>query len=137
MSTLRSIREAMKTALEAIDGLRAYDHVPGQPHFPAAVVGTPVVRYDATMSRGVDELEIPVIVLVANMVDRVGQDRMDALVWGAGAGSIKAALEQDRSLGGTVHTLRVTEAVPREVEVNATTFPGYELNVVVYASGES
>lgn len=47
-----SLREGLAERLEAVPGLRAYAHVPGQLSPPAVVVGEWSCEYDETLGRG-------------------------------------------------------------------------------------
>ena len=49
-----------------------------------------------------------------------------------GAGSIKAAIEGDRTLGGAVQTLRVISASPGEYESAGTLFLAYRYRLTIY-----
>jgi hypothetical protein len=104
------VRDALKTRLQTITGLRAYDIIPPRITPPCAVVGQLDFNFDSAMARGMDEATVEIDVIVQRFSERAGQDKLDAYLAGSGAGSIKAAIEGDRTLGGKVDTLRVISA---------------------------
>lgn len=108
MASVPAIREALAARLATIAGLRIYDFVPGQVNPPAAVVlpGDPLIEYDETMD-GLDSYRFTIMVLVANPLERLGQDALDAYLARDGVSSIKAAIEAAERLGGLVSFTRV------------------------------
>lgn len=111
MATISSIRDALQLALDAIDGLRAVDVVTDSVSPPVAIVGFPDrVEYDVTMRRGSDRYIIPIRLYVGRASERSAQNRLDAYLAASGAYSVKAAIEDDPTLGGACQTCRVTEA---------------------------
>lgn len=109
--SVSAIRDGLKTALETIGGLRAYDTEPGQVSVPAAVVipGEPFVEYDLAMGDNADQLNFVVLVLVQRADDRTAQDALDGYLAGSGALSVKSAIEG--TLGGVVNDASVSTAV--------------------------
>lgn len=111
MATVSAIRDGLKTRLETISGLRASDYVPEQINPPVAVIGGPLtLAYDSTMARGADRYTIPVRLFVSRVSDRASQEKLDGYLAASGAGSVKAAIEGDITLGGAVMSTRVVEA---------------------------
>ena len=60
---------------------------------PAAIIPYPDVQYDVTYGRGSDQFDLSVVVLTSPVSDRAGRDLLLAYMDGAGAESIKAAVE--------------------------------------------
>jgi len=111
MAGIATIRDELRLALDAIDGLRVQDVVVDSIAPPVAVIGFPDrIEFDVTMRRGADRLLIPVRLYVGRASDRAAQDKLDAYLAPSGVFSIKAAIEDDPTLGGACQTLRVTEA---------------------------
>lgn len=109
-SSLPTIRDALKTRLATITGLRCYDVVPAKPELPAGVVGIPEsVTYNLTFGGGATWI-LPIRVYVSNADPRSAQEALDLYIAPTGTKSIKAAIEGDISLGGAVDTCRVTQA---------------------------
>lgn len=115
-SSLTAIRTELKARLDTIDGLRAHAYVVGDIVPPAAVIipGDPsrknvyAINYDATMGRGSDDYIFTIILLVSDKVERASQLALDGYLEGAGAGSVKAAIEGDGTLGGASSFVNVT-----------------------------
>jgi hypothetical protein len=126
------VRDGLKTRLQTISGLRCYDLVPDQVNPPAAVVGQLDFTFDIDNARGLDQANVDVIVIVQRFSERAGQNRLDAYLAGSGAGSIKAAIEGDRTLGGACQTLRVTAAESGSYESNNIIFLSYRYRITIY-----
>ena len=136
MALLTSIRDGLKTNLETISGLTAYEYVPDWIEPPIALVA-PInsLNYDSTMARGADTYEIPVIVYISRIDAQTAQDEVDGYLASTGATSVKAAIESDPTLGGAAMSVRVISATDYgEYEVTqGTSFLGVTFNVEVIA----
>ena len=136
MALLTSIRDGLKTNLETISGLTAYEYVPDWIEPPIALVA-PInsLNYDSTMARGADTYEIPVIVYISRIDAQLSQDSVDAYLASSGATSVKAAIESDPTLGGAAMSVRVISATDYgEYEVTqGTSFLGVTFNIEVIA----
>lgn len=106
-ASIGATRDAIKVRLETILGLHCYDVMEGQVESPAAVVCPDNGAYDAVMGRGADDFVMLVSLAISAQVDRTAQDTLDGYLDGAGATSIKAAIEGERTLGGLVSYARV------------------------------
>lgn len=104
---ITQVREGIGTALAGIDGLRVADHVAGQVNPPQALVGLPRVEFDNTAARGSDVAYVDVRVFVSGAYNRAASDLLSAYLDGSGARSVKAAVEDDPTLGGACDTVRV------------------------------
>lgn len=128
MASLAAIRDGLATRLATISGLEAFDTAPGQVNPPAAVVGGPErIEYDLTYGRGADTYLISVMVYASRADQSSGQELLDGYLAGAGATSIKAAIEADPTLGGAADTARVTMA---------RNYGGYDLADIKYLGVE-
>ena len=114
--TPSTVRTNLKIALQTITGLRVFDYVPDSTNIPTnnafAVVGQLSMNYDFTLNRGFDQATCNVTVVVGRMSEKDGQSRLDGLLASSGSGSIKTAIESDKTLSGAVQTLRVVSATP-------------------------
>lgn len=111
VANLSAIRDGIKARLVTISGLRASDLLADAINPPEAVVGGPeLINFDVTYGRGADRFTLPVRVYASRASERAGQDKLDSYLMTSGATSIKAAIEGDKTLGGTVHSVRVTLA---------------------------
>lgn len=107
-SAAENIREALATALMGVSGVAQTNawYLPGNFQPPCLVVlGSGPISYDATFSRGTDTLSFTVRGIVG-AVDIVGSQKLLSQ-WVSGA--VKTALQSDRTLGGLVDDLRVTD----------------------------
>lgn len=127
-----AVRAGLATALDTITGLRCFDNVPDSLAPPAAVVEPVEVNFDYAMQRGLDNYKAFVLVIVGRMSERSASDRLDAYLAPSGAGSVKAALEADKTLGGACSSLQVTDANPRTVTVSGVEMLAYRFGVEIY-----
>ena len=126
-----TVRANLKTALAPVVS-RVFDYIPDQVPAPCAVVGNITITFDEAQNRGLDLGEIDVIVIVSRMNERGAQDKLDGYLAGTGAGSVKAALEADRTLSGALATLRVNRAAPISIEVAGVTYFAYQYEVLLH-----
>lgn len=106
---LGNVMQAVGDRLATITNLRAYAYPPDKISAPAAVVGYPdTYTYDATYGRGMDRMELPVVVLVPKPYDRATRALMTKYADGSGAASLKAVLESGTYTA--FDTIRVAEA---------------------------
>ena len=136
MALLTSIRDGLKTNLETISGLTAYEYVPDWIEPPIALVAPlNTLNYDSTMARGADTYEIPIVVYISRIDAETAQDGVDAYLASTGATSVKAAIESDPTLGGAAMSVRVISASDYgEYEVTqGTSFLGVTFNIQVIA----
>ncbi len=132
MLNIGPIRDALKTNLQTIINMRAYDVIPDVVVPPCSVVGQLDFTFDVDNQRGLDQASVDVFVLVQRFSERSGQDKLDTLLAGTGPKSIKTALESDRTLGGLVDTLRVVSAESGTYQSGDQTFLSYRYNLVIY-----
>ncbi len=107
--SITAIRQGIATNLATISGLRTSYYITDNPNPPIAVVTPPTIKYGLSFGVGLDEYNFQVIVLVTRADERIGQELIDAYCAPTGAGSVKAAIESDRTLGGLVADLHVTD----------------------------
>jgi hypothetical protein len=128
-----TVRTRLKTALQAITGLRVMDYVPDSTNVPTnnafAVVGQLSMNYDYTLNRGFDFATCNIIVMVGRMSERDGQERLDGLLSSSGSTSIKQAIEADVTLGGALQTLRVVSASPGTITSASIDYLSYQYAV--------
>ena len=126
------VRDGLKTRLQTITGLRAYDLIPDTVVPPCAVVGQLDFTFDIDNARGLDQASVDVYVIVQRLSERTGQDKLDNFLAGSGKGSIKTAIESDRSLGGLVDTLRVISAESGTYTSGEQSFLSYRYNLTIW-----
>jgi len=132
MLNIGPIRDALGTNLQTITGLRIYDTIPDVVIPPCAIVGQLDFTFDIDNARGLDQASTDIFVIVQRFSERTGQAKLDALLAGTGPGSIKTALESDRSLGGLVNTLRVISADAGTYSSGDQTFLSYRYNLTIW-----
>jgi hypothetical protein len=110
MATIAEIRDGLKVRLDTIADVQALAYIPASPTPPAAWVLPDRVDYDGAMARGMDELRFKVHAIFPLTTDIGSQKKLDELLAPSGARSVKAAIEGDKTLGGVVDDLRVSEA---------------------------
>ena len=132
MTNINGVRDALKSNLQTITGLRVYDQIPDVVVPPCAIVGQLDFTFDIDNARGLDQASVDIFVLVQRFSERTGQDKLDLLLAGSGSGSIKTALESDRTLGGLVDTLRVISADSGTYTSGETSFLSYRYTLTIW-----
>ena len=134
MANIANIRNGIATNLGTITGLRTSAWVPDNINPPIAIVRPESVAYDTAFQRGLDQLEFVVLTIVGRVDERTAQSRLDAYCDTTGTSSIKRAIESDRTLGGAVSDLRVTEMRNyTSITIGDVTYLAAEFVVQVYA----
>lgn len=107
MSELGEVREALASNLdEGTEDFQVSAYLLGSPTPPAIEIMPGKLVFDKASSRGLDEWLLTVRAFVGTTTDKGAQKRLDSLISGQG---LKAAAESDRTLGGLVNDLHVTE----------------------------
>lgn len=76
-----------------------------------AVVGMPTaVEYDATFARGADTYTFTIRVLSGRQSERAAETRLAEFISGTGTSSVKAAFQNNDTLGGAAQTARIASA---------------------------
>jgi len=132
MTNINGIRDALKSNLQTITNLRVYDTIPDIVTPPCAVVGQLDFTFDIDNMRGLDQASVDVYVIVQRISERTGQDKLDNFLAGSGNGSIKTAIESDRTLGGLVDTLRVITAESGTYTSGDQSFLSYRYNLTIW-----
>jgi len=132
MINITGVRDALKANLQTITNMRVYDTIPDVVVPPCAIVGQLDFTFDIDNQRGLDQASVDIFVLVQRFSERTGQDKLDLFLAGSGSGSIKTALESDRTLGGLVDTLRVISADSGTYTSGETSFLSYRYNLTIW-----
>ena len=133
---ISQIRDGIKKNISSIDGLRTYDIVPDVIVPPCVVVGQLDFTFDLNNSRGLDQANLDVFVIVQRFSERAAQDKLDKYLAGSGDNSIKAAIESDRTLGGACDTLRVTSAESGTYQIGDVDYLSYRYRLTVWGQGD-
>ena len=126
------VRDALKTRLQTISGLRVYELIPEPVTPPCAIVGQLDFTFDIDNARGLDQANVDIYVIVQRFSERAGQDALDGYLAGTGSTSIKAAIEGDRTLGGTCQTLRVIGAESGTYDSQSNQFLSYRYRLTIW-----
>lgn len=141
MATPEDIRAGLAGAIRtSFRDVQVSEYVLGSPLAPGFEIdlddeGT---NYDQAMGRGLDEWWFVVRGFVADAMDVAAQKRRDVWLASSGTGSVKAAIEADRTLGGACSACRVVSATPRRFTTPAapnTTYTAAEWRIRVMAPG--
>lgn len=132
MSSTAQIRAALKVALDAAfaSSWNTSAYMLASPNPPQMEIIPAGVDYDTAMARGNDDLHYLVRAIVQHGGDVSAQENLDGLIDVKGAASMKVALEADKTLGGVVSDLRVTDV--SEYKVYAQDLLGVEFSVELY-----
>ena len=134
MAQLSEIRTGIATNLASITGLRTAAVMPDNPSPPIAIVQPDSISYDDTFQRGMQTYTFTVIVLVGRVAERSAQNAIDAFCSSTGASRNKMAIEQDKTLGGKVYDLRVTDMrAYATISVGEVNYLAAEFLVLCYA----
>lgn len=137
MPTIEQVMQGIENRLKTISGLRTSDTSPDTVSPPWAIVGVPPIdNYHATMGRAKFTLEPTVTVVTSTAWNRTGQLKLAAYANPTGAQSVIAAIEADRTLGGTVEDCIVLDFRPTGAEeFGATGYYGGLFTLRVIATG--
>lgn len=133
MSNISDLRSGLATNLATIAGLRASVDLPDNPNPPVAVIGIENVNYDQAFAGGLVEYNFRVTVLASRASDRMAQRRLDTYT-STETGSVKLAIESDKTLGGKAFDVRVTEMSNiGTVSLGEISYLAADFTVTVYA----
>jgi hypothetical protein len=111
MVAIADLRGAVAATLKAgIPGWQVSAYLLALPTPPCLDVRRSHTVYDAAMARGGDDLELTIRALVAFNNDQGAQVKLDTVCDSTSATGVKTVLEADKTLGGLIADLRVTEA---------------------------
>jgi hypothetical protein len=101
--SISGIRSGLAASLGTVTGLRVSDYFPDEINPPMAIVDTYQIAFDSAYNRGSDEITFDVLVVVKRSSERAAQQSLDTYV-----PLVKAALENNPSLGGAADDVHVT-----------------------------
>ena len=133
MTNISDLRSGLATNLATISGLRTSVDLPDNPNPPVAVIGIENVNYDQAFAGGLVEYNFRVTVLASRASDRMAQRRLDTYTL-TETGSVKLAIESDKTLGGKAFDVRVTEMSNiGTVSLGEISYLAADFTVTVYA----
>jgi len=135
MASISDLRSGLAANLQTITGLRVYSTLPDVVNPPTAMISLEKVAYNRQMQKGMVEYGFKVTVVVGRVSERTAQNLIDVLVASSGAGSVKTAIESDRTLGGKAFDVFIPElSAIGAVSINGIDYFSAEFSVQVFAS---
>jgi hypothetical protein len=134
VTTLAQVRDGLEARLNTIDGLRVYNLIPDDAHYPAATIDLTELEYTTLAVDGPRRAVFIVSLFVQRTVDRKQLELYDLI--DNGPGSILAAILADPTLGVTGVTAHVSGGpVALDTDqLGLTNLYGRTLNVIVSIS---
>jgi hypothetical protein len=127
------LRAGLAKNLQTIKGLRVVETLPDLVNPPMAMIGLTKVSYNQQNQRSMAEYTFQVTVVLGRVSERTAQASLDVLV-APGEGSVKYALESDRTLGGNAYEVFVPElSAYGAVSINGIDYLSAEFSVQVFA----
>jgi len=127
------LRAGLAKNLQTIKGLRVVETLPDLVNPPMAMIGLTKVSYNQQNQRSMAEYAFQVTVVLGRVSERTAQQGLDVLV-APGEGSVKYALESDRTLGGDAYDVFVPElSAYGAVSINGIDYLSAEFSVQVFA----
>jgi hypothetical protein len=127
------LRQGLAANLQTISGLRVVDTLPDLVNPPMAMIGLTKVAYNQQNQRSMAEYTFQITVVVGRVSERTAQAALDVLV-APGEGSIKYAVESDRTLNGNAYEVFVPElSAYGAVSINGIDYLSAEFSVQVFA----
>ena len=134
MATIAELRTGLGNNLASISGLRIATTLPDVVNPPTALIALEKVSYNRQMRAGMTEYGFKISVIVGRVSERTAQNLLDVFV-APGAGSIKAAIESDKTLGGKAFDTFIPELTAYgAVSINGIDYLSAEFSVQVFAS---
>ena len=131
---ISNLRTGLANNLATITGLRVVETLPDLVNPPMAMIGLDSITYNRQNNRSMSEYTFKVTVVLGRVSERTAQASLDILV-APGSGSVKYALESDRTLGGNAFEVFVAElGAYGAVSINGIDYLSAEFSVQVFAS---
>ena len=131
--SISDLRTGLANNLKTISGLRVLETLPDVVNPPVAMIGLTKVAYNRQNNQSMSEYTFKVTVIVGRVSERTAQNTLD--IWVApGTGSVKAAVESDRTLGGNAYEVFLAElSAYGAITVNGIDYLSAEFSVQVFA----
>lgn len=132
--SVNDFRKGIAANLASVSGLRVADTIPDNPSPPIAVLSLNNVVYDGAYAGGLVIYNFTLSIIVGRVSERIAQNRLDTYI-STGEGSIKKAIETDKSLGNSAYDVRVSEMTNvGAVTIGDANFLACDFLVAVYAN---
>lgn len=134
MASIADLRAGLVSNLQTVNNLRVIATLPDNVNPPAALISLEKIAYNRAFQKGMSEYTFKVSVIVGRVAERVAQQNLDVYV-GQGKGSIKTAIESDKTLGGVAFDVYVAElSAYGSVSLGGIDYLSAEFSVQVFAS---
>jgi hypothetical protein len=131
---ISDLRAGLAANISTIKGLRVVETLPDLVNPPMAMIAIDKVAYNKQNNRSMAEYTFKVMVVLGRVSERTAQKNMDVLL-APGVGSVKYAIESDRTLGGYAFDVFVAETgAIGSVSINSIDYYSAEFSVQVFAS---
>jgi hypothetical protein len=130
---ISDLRKGLANNLKKITGLRVVETLPDVVNPPMAMIGLSKVAYNQQNQRSMAEYTFKITVVLGRVSERTAQQALDVLV-APGSGSVKEAVESDRTLGGFAYEVFIPElSAYGAITVNGIDYLSAEFSVQVFA----
>jgi hypothetical protein len=130
---ISDLRTGLANNLKTISGLRVVETLPDVVNPPMAMIGLTKVDYNKQNAKSMAEYTFKITVVVGRVSERTAQNTLDVLV-APNNGSVKNAVESDRTLGGFAYEVFVPElSAYGAITVNGIDYLSAEFSVQVFA----
>jgi hypothetical protein len=108
VASISAIRSGLATNIGTISGLRTGATIPDNVNPPYAIVAPSSVDYHKAFNNALSTYNFTVTLVVGRVSERTSQNSLDAYCSPTGTGSIRVAIESDKTLGGVAFDTIVT-----------------------------
>lgn len=130
---ISNLRTGLANNLKTISGLRVIETLPDVVNPPMAMIGLNKISYNQQNNKSMALYEFKITVIVGRVSERTAQQTLDIYV-APETGSIKFALESDRSLGGYAYDVFVAQlSAYGSVSINGIDYLSAEFSAQVFA----
>lgn len=110
--TIQDVHDGLKVRLDTVTDLVTFSYQPARAVYPCAFPLLPSVDYHQAFARGLSEVSVDVVLLVASIEEETRTSNLLAYLDPTGSQSIPAAIEGDTTLGGAASDVIVRQFRP-------------------------
>lgn len=131
---ISNLRAGLVNNLKTISNLRVEATLPDVVNPPQALITLEKITYNRQNNASMSEYGFKITVVMGRVSERTAQQNLDVLV-APGAGSIKRAIESDKTLGGWAYDVFVPElSTIGAIQINGIDYLSADFSVQVFAS---
>ena len=133
-ATISEASAGLREALTQIPGLRVVEYLPDQINPPMAIMTVDSVQYHGAFRQGDPRYQFTITVIVARASERVAQQKLEEFMSATGSKSVRAAIEEDMTLGGSVQQAFIDRAGNiQAITVNEVAYVSVDFTAIVHA----